>query len=120
MAVVLTLPTFSDLRGDLTVLQDEVPFSICRAYWIYGADGSIRGGHRHLKTMQALVCLSGICTVQIVKGNEKATFIMSTPQQCLLIDPEDWHTLQPQKNAVILILASHPYEAADYVLEPLS
>jgi hypothetical protein len=58
--------------------------------------------------------------VEVVKGSERNFFLLADPKQCLLLDPEDWHTLQPQKNAAILVMASHPYEATDYVLEPLS
>ena len=120
MAKMFDLPTFQDPRGSLTVLQEEIPFKIARVYWIYGADGSLRGGHRHLKTIQALVCVSGQCAVEVVKGAKRDSFLLVDPKQCLLLDPEDWHTLQPQKNAAILVMASHPYEATDYVLEPLA
>lgn len=119
MAKIIDLPTFQDPRGNLTVLQEEIPFKIARVYWIYGADGSSRGGHRHLKTIQALVCLSGLCTIEVVKGSQKHSFVLSDPKQCLLLEPEDWHILKPQKNAVMVVMASHVYEASDYVLEPL-
>lgn len=119
MAKILNLPTFQDPRGSLTVLQDEIPFKIARVYWLHGCDGSTRGGHRHIKTIQALVCLSGECTVEVVKSSDRRSFSLTDPKECLLLEPEDWHMLHPQKNAVMVVMASHPYEAADYVLEPL-
>ena len=49
---VLNLPTFTDPRGSLTVVQRSLPFDVVRMYWIYGADGQTRGGHRHSHTRQ--------------------------------------------------------------------
>lgn len=35
MATVITLPTYTDTRGSLTVLDKVLPFEIKRIYWIY-------------------------------------------------------------------------------------
>ena len=55
---VLDLPTFSDPRGALTVLDQALPFAPVRTYWIFGADGQTRGGHRHKLSRQALVAMT--------------------------------------------------------------
>ena len=52
--VLFDLPTFRDARGALSVLDDALPFPVKRLYWVYGADGQSRGGHRHDKTRQVL------------------------------------------------------------------
>ena len=56
---VLDLPTFADSRGVLTVIDGLLPFTANRLYWIHGVEGQVRGGHRHHKTRQALIAISG-------------------------------------------------------------
>ena len=58
---LLDLATFSDDRGSLTVLDNVLPFPIARSYWIYGADGQTRGGHRHLNRTPACRMRRGGC-----------------------------------------------------------
>ena len=35
---IIKIPTFEDKRGFLTVVENLLPFSIKRVYWIYGSD----------------------------------------------------------------------------------
>ena len=63
MAKLLSLKTLTDKRGNLTVIEKEIPFNIKRIFYIYGVDGSRRGGHRHHKTIQAAVCIQGSCKI---------------------------------------------------------
>jgi len=121
MAHIIELPTHTDARGSLTVLEKVIPFSINRLYWIYDLkDNNARGQHRHLKTWQALVCLQGKCEVFIKKGPHEQTFLLDKPNHALLLEPQDWHEMKNfQDNCLLLVLASHHYDAADYVKTPL-
>jgi dTDP-4-dehydrorhamnose 3,5-epimerase-like enzyme len=112
---LLDLPTFSDHRGSLTVLEQVIPFQIVRTYWIYGAGGQTRGGHRHHVTRQALVAITGTVTVFMNDGVEHGSIGLSKPSQCLLIEPKDWHTMTFGEGAVLLVMASHPYNRSDYI-----
>ena len=56
MAELLNLKTFTDKRGNLTVIEKIIPFDIKRIFYIYGVDDSKRRGHRHHKTIQAEYC----------------------------------------------------------------
>jgi dTDP-4-dehydrorhamnose 3,5-epimerase-like enzyme len=114
---VLNLPGFNDERGGLTVLEKLLPFAIERAYWIYNADGQTRGGHRHHVTRQALVAVAGEVSVHMNDGKQKRDILLGTPAQCLLVEPEDWHTMSFGKGAVLLVLASHHYDKNDYINE---
>ena len=38
---IIKIPTYSDERGFLTVMENILPFKIERIYWIYGADKQI-------------------------------------------------------------------------------
>jgi dTDP-4-dehydrorhamnose 3,5-epimerase-like enzyme len=112
---LLDLATFKDHRGSLTVIDKVVPFQSVRTYWIYGSDGQTRGGHRHHVTRQALVAITGTVTVFVNDGVERGDIVLSKPSQCLLVEPKDWHTMTFGPGAVLLVLASHPYDRSDYI-----
>ncbi len=114
----LDLPTFGDSRGALTVLDGALPFPIVRIYWIYGADGQVRGGHRHHKTRQALIAITGKVTVYMNDGVICDNVILDTPSRCLLVEPKDWHTMTFDQNSVLLVIASHSYDRSDYIDTP--
>ena len=115
---IINLPTFTDSRGSLTVLERALPFDIARSYWIYGANGETRGGHRHTHTRQALVALSGVVSMYVNDGITEETILLNHPSQCLLIEPKDWHTMTFNENAVLLVMSSHAYDRSEYIDTP--
>jgi mannose-6-phosphate isomerase-like protein (cupin superfamily) len=114
---LLELPTFSDARGMLTVLDGALPFPIVRTYWIYGAAGQTRGGHRHHRTRQALVAISGTVTIYMNDGVTSDNIVLDSPGRCLLVEPKDWHTMTFSPGSVLLVIASHHYDRSDYIDE---
>ena len=51
-------------NGELTVIEGlkEIPYNICRVFFVRGDKGAIRGMHAHRECSQFLICLSsGIC-----------------------------------------------------------
>ena len=112
---LLNLPTFRDPRGALTVLDGALPFSIVRTYWIYGADGQVRGGHRHRKTRQALLAIAGTVTIYMDDGVMRENVVLDSPSKCLLVEPKDWHTMTFGPGSVLLVIASHPYDRSEYI-----
>ena len=112
---IIEIPTFEDERGFLTVMENTLPFEIKRIYWIYEADEQIRGGHRHKITKQALVAVSGTVDLKINDGNKETLYILDHPSKCLIVEPEDWHTMYFNNNAVLMVFASHKYDKSDYV-----
>jgi quercetin dioxygenase-like cupin family protein len=114
----LALPTFEDARGALTVLEGALPFDVVRTYWIYGADGQKRGGHRHTYTRQALIAIHGEVSVYMNDGVSQETIKLVHPSQCLLVEPKDWHTMTFRSDAVLLVMSSHPYDRAEYIDTP--
>lgn len=115
---ILNLPTFTDSRGSLSVLEGALPFTAVRTYWIYGAEGQTRGGHRHTYTRQALVALSGMVSVFMNDGVTSDTVMLSHPSQCLLVEPKDWHTMTFGPGSVLLVMSSHPYDRSEYIDTP--
>lgn len=114
----LRLASVSDQRGMLVVMQEDLPFEVRRVFWIVGADGQTRGSHRHRVTRQALVAVIGVVTVTLDNGERAAQVVLDSPAMALLVEPEDWHTMHFGPGAVLLVFASHEYEAADYIHEP--
>lgn len=119
MAKLLNLQTFTDKRGNLTVIEKVIPFEIKRIFYIYGVDDSKRGGHRHYKTKQAAVCLTGQCTIYNNNGHNEQVYHLNSPDKCLIIEPEDWHTMYDfSENAILMVLASENFDPADYIFDP--
>jgi dTDP-4-dehydrorhamnose 3,5-epimerase-like enzyme len=118
MAKIITLTTFLQQRGNLTVIEKILPFEIKRIFYIYHVDDSVRGKHRHHKTRQAAICINGSCTIYSTNGTKEETFLMNDPAKCLLVEPEDWHSMYDfSKDAVLLVLASEYFNPDDYIYE---
>jgi hypothetical protein len=118
MAKLLDLKTFSDKRGNLTVIEKIIPFEIKRIFYIYGVDDSVRGGHRHHKTVQAAICLQGSCIVSNNNGVRKEEFNLDMPSKCLILGPADWHTMHHfTQDAILMVLASEYFDPEDYIFE---
>lgn len=115
---LLNLPTFTDAKGSLTVLEELLPFQVVRSYWIYRADEQTRGGHRHIHTRQALVAVSGLVSVYMNDGVNEETIALTHPSQCLIVEPKDWHTMTFKQDAVLLVLSSHAYDRSEYIDTP--
>jgi dTDP-4-dehydrorhamnose 3,5-epimerase-like enzyme len=119
MASLINLKTFTDNRGNLTVIEKVVPFDIKRIFYIYGVDNSESGGHRHHETIQAAICIRGKCTIYNDNGREEQSYVLDSPDQCLLIQPEDWHTMHSfSEDCILMVLASAHFDAADYIHTP--
>lgn len=119
MARIIDLNTYTDKRGNLTVIEKVIPFNIKRIFYIYGVDTSVRGGHRHHETIQAAVCLTGSCTIWNNDGDKIETFVLDAPDKCLLLEPKDWHKMYNfTSDAILMVIASHEYNSEDYILEP--
>jgi dTDP-4-dehydrorhamnose 3,5-epimerase-like enzyme len=117
MAHIIKLPTFGDERGDLTVVEKILPFEIKRFYYIYDVTNK-RGGHRHHKTIQALICVGGTCDIYVHDGKKEETILLDNPSKCLILDPKDWHTMDNfSKGSTLLVFSSEYYDRNDYIDE---
>lgn len=118
MPLLIPLKTFDDGRGVLTVMEKEIPFEIRRIFWIYPSTDSVRGGHRHVITRQAVICVKGSCTIRTHNGNEKKEFRLDNPSTCLLLEPSDWHQIQDfSPDTILMILASAGFDPNDYIFD---
>jgi dTDP-4-dehydrorhamnose 3,5-epimerase-like enzyme len=119
MAQLIDLKTFTDKRGNLTVIEKVIPFDIKRIFYIYGVDESVRGGHRHKKTIQAAICIKGSCQINNNNGEIENCYILDQPNKCLILEPQDWHTMDHfSEDAILMVLASEYFDQHDYIFEP--
>jgi dTDP-4-dehydrorhamnose 3,5-epimerase-like enzyme len=118
MAKIIDLKTFTDSRGNLTVIEKIIPFEIKRIFYIYGVDNSIRGGHRHHKTVQAAICIKGACTIYNNDGSTQEEFKLDQPDKCLILEPKDWHRMYNfTPDAILMVLASEYFDQSDYIFK---
>jgi dTDP-4-dehydrorhamnose 3,5-epimerase-like enzyme len=118
MAYIISLKTFTDSRGNLTVIENALPFQIKRIFYIYGVDSSVRGGHRHRKTIQAAICIKGRCKIYNNDSEREEVFSLDKPHKCLILDCRDWHKMYDfSKNAILMVLASEIFDESDYIFE---
>lgn len=117
MAHLLNLKTNSDHRGSLIAIESEVGFNIKRIYYIYDVPhDSIRAGHGHIKNKQALIAIKGSLDIEL---HDKAVFTLKRPDQCLMLEPCDWHRLLNfSEDCILLVLASELYDKNDYIDNP--
>lgn len=118
MAYLINLKTFTDKRGNLTVIEKVLPFDIKRVFYIYGVDDSIRGGHRHHKTIQAAICIKGSCIISNNDGKVQEEFMLDAPNKCLILETKDWHQMHHfSQDAILMVFASEYFDEKDYIYE---
>lgn len=116
---VIGLGKIENDRGNLTVVQSEstVPFDIQRVFYLYDIPGGeARGAHAHKQCHQFLIAASGSFEVVLDDGQNTRTVYLNRPFMGLHIPPGIWAAEQEfSSGAVCLVLASDPYDEADYI-----
>jgi hypothetical protein len=117
-ARIVQLPRIADPRGNLTVIEGTsvVPFDIRRVFYLYDVPGgAMRGGHAHRELEQFLIAPSGSFEVLADDGVHQERFFLNRSYFGLYLPPMVWGELDDfSSGAVCLVLASRPYEEADY------
>lgn len=118
---MMDLPQIHDPRGDLTFIEggNHIPFDIARVYYLYNVPvDAERGGHAHRELQQVVFALSGSFRMKIDDGHQKSEFWLRDPRQGLFIDRLIWREMDAfSQGAVCMVLASKPYDEADYYRE---
>ena len=117
--VLHRMPTAGDLRGLLSVgeMGRQVPFEVKRYFLVYEVPTEeVRGEHAHRIQHQFLVCVHGRCLVVADDGTHRQEFILDSPHTGLYLPPMTWAVqYKYSRDAVLLVLASDLYDAADYI-----
>ncbi|HEY1089613.1 MAG TPA: WxcM-like domain-containing protein [Burkholderiaceae bacterium] len=113
------MPRILDLRGALSFGETgtHLPFTPQRFFMVYDVPTKeVRGEHAHKACHQFLVCVKGAISVVVDDGGEREQVLLDDPRLGLHIEPMVWGIqYQFSPDAVLLVLASHRYDAADYI-----
>ena len=116
---VVDTPLFLDMRGTLTAAEipSDIPFEPKRYFVVFDVPSSeVRGEHAHRECHQFLVCIRGSVLVVVDDGTNREEFRLDAPRRGLYIPPLVWAIqYQYSPDAMLLVLASHPYRADDYI-----
>ena len=119
MARLHRMPRFVDLRGSLSVgeFERDLPFVPVRYFLVFGVPSrETRGEHAHRQCHQFLVCAHGSVRVLADDGRQRREFLLDSPDTGLHLPPMTWGTqYQYSPDAVLLVFASHAYDAGDYI-----
>jgi UDP-2-acetamido-3-amino-2,3-dideoxy-glucuronate N-acetyltransferase len=114
--------TVPDLRGNLTageVGEGGLPFTPQRWFMVYDVPTrEIRGEHAHRECHQYLMCAAGKVTVAFDDGKNRGEVLLDEPSLGVYLPPMTWGTqYRYDADAVLMVLASHRYDAGDYIRE---
>lgn len=116
---MVSLKSVDHANGRLTVAENTAtaPFNIRRVYFVYDVPaGAERGGHSHHDTAEMVVALAGAFDITVDDGCRTRRITLNRPDCGLLLPPGIWRTLDNfSAGAICLVLASEPYDEADYV-----
>jgi UDP-2-acetamido-3-amino-2,3-dideoxy-glucuronate N-acetyltransferase len=112
-------PRHEDLRGSLLALEHErdLPFVPRRTFVVYDVPTQeVRGEHAHKVCAQFLVCIRGSVRVLADDGTNREEFVLDSPSVGVHLPAMTWGTqFRYSADAALLVFASHPYDAADYL-----
>ena len=112
------LQEFHDHRGSLLPLEhsEHLPFEAMRSFLVYGVpENVVRGEHAHRACKQLLIAAHGALTVVVDDGSSKQAVRLDDPAIGLFVPPMIWAHQLFERRAVLLVLASHGYDADDYI-----
>ena len=120
-ARIIQLPKILDSRGNLSFVENlnQIPFAICRTYWLYDVPGGeARGGHAYLSTEEFIIALSGSFDVVVDDGSKKKVFSLNRSYYGLYIPKGLWREINNfSTNSLALEFASTPFDEGDYVYD---
>lgn len=112
-------PMFEDMRGALSVghFEREVPFHPSRYFLVFDVPSKdVRGEHAHKVCEQFLICVNGSLRVVADDGENREAFVLDRPGQGLYLPAMTWASQYAySEDAVLLVFASHDYDADDYI-----
>lgn len=116
---IYPIPSFSDVRGELSVLEFEkiLPFPVKRMFYTYGVNSNnVRGEHAHKVCEQFLIAVAGSLHVIIDDGDKREEYVLDNAREGLHLPSGCWGIqYKHSPDCVLLVLASHSYSAEDYI-----
>lgn len=77
---------------------------------------SFRGAHGHKQLRQFIVCVHGTVTLEIIAREHRVITTLDHYSKGAILRPGCWRALRDfSHDAIVLVLASHEYDEADYL-----
>ena len=116
---LVSLKSFSDERGKLTVVEKCLPFEVKRIFFLHEIKpNQTRGGHGHKWSKIGILSTSGSFKIKVKNGIKEEFFLLNAFESVLVLNPEDWHLLFDfSVGAVACVFSSHFYDVNDYFFE---
>lgn len=115
---LIDLPKIHDVRGNLTFVEGgrHLGYDIKRVFYLYDVPGgATRAGHALRTTHQLLIAISGSFDVILDDGQRRRRQQLNRSNVGLYLPPRIWRELENfSSGSVCLVLASHPFDEADY------
>jgi hypothetical protein len=117
--ILIEVPTITDDRGTISVIDKELPFQVKRVFWLHHiAEDKDRGAHALLEGMEIMVAVHGSFVVDLDDGTEKMSVLLDDPSKGLIIRPGVWfRTHSYKEEGVSLILADEEYSRDRYTYD---
>lgn len=114
---LIDIPTFTDERGSISVMDKELPFEVKRVFWLHNiVEGKDRGAHALLNGVEIMVAVHGSLVVDLDDGANNTSVLLDDPSKGLIIFPGIWFRTHSYKNdGVSLILAEEEYSRDRYL-----
>jgi UDP-2-acetamido-3-amino-2,3-dideoxy-glucuronate N-acetyltransferase len=118
---LIRVPMIKDLRGNLVAreLGKGLPFPPARSFVVFDVPSKeVRGEHAHRRCAQLLICLRGSVVVLCDDGRNRQEFLLDDLTMGVHLPPMVWGTqYRYTRDAMLLVLASLPYDPGDYIRE---
>ena len=118
-SAIYLMRRITDARGALTVgeVPAELPFAPARYFAVFDVPSmELRGEHAHKRCEQFLICLHGSCRALLDDGQQRYEVTLDRPDMGVHMPAMIWGTqYRYSPDAVLLVFASRPYEADDYL-----
>lgn len=113
------LKLVKDMRGSLSVgeYSRDIPFTPQRYFLVFDVPSAeVRGEHAHVECHQFLICAKGQVAVVADDGVRREEYRLDSPDVGIYLPPMVWGIqYRYSADAVLLVFASHAYDAKDYI-----
>ena len=116
---IIDVPTFTDERGAISVMDKELPFQVKRVFWLHHIEeGKDRGAHALLDSSEIMVAVHGSFIVELDDTKNKTSILLNDPSKGLMIRSGIWfRTHSYKEDGVSLILAEEEYARNKYTYD---
>lgn len=117
--ILVDVPTFTDERGAISVMDKELPFGVKRIFWLHHiVEGKDRGAHALLDSTEIIVAVHGSFVVDLDDAVNKTSVLLDSPEKGLIIRPGVWfRTHSYKEDGVTLVIAEEEYTRDKYTYD---